>query len=160
MARRQQGIRKKVEELTTLCGVSALCIIYPPVGEPAEPLIWPSDGGQAKKLLDTFYSIPDMERHKKMTDQEQYLKEMIVKTDEKRMKLMKKNNNMETAFLMHEVHFGKGIQMMDLQEIYNLEWLLKEKINELRKKRVDVEPLPPPPFDYCENVAVTPEARP
>ncbi|CAN1784922.1 Agamous-like MADS-box protein AGL80 [Linum perenne] len=150
LARRIQGLKKKVDELTTLCGVSALCIIYPTVGDHAEPLIWPSNGRQALELLVQFYSIPEMNRHTKMTDHEQYLKEMITKIDEKHMKLIKKNKNMETAFLMHEFHFGN--QMMDLQDIYDLEWLLKEKINELRKKRETVEPLPPAPFDYCENV--------
>ncbi|CAN1162447.1 Agamous-like MADS-box protein AGL80 [Linum perenne] len=159
LARRQQGLKKKIDELTTLCGVLALCIIYPTVGKPTEPLIWPTDGKEAEELLKQFYSIPDMERYMKMTDHEQYLKEIIAKTNEKHMKLMKKNKNMETAFLMHEFHFGKGIQMMDMQEIYNLEWLLKEKINELRKKREDVEPQPPAPFDYYENITVTPEAR-
>ncbi|CAN1784923.1 Agamous-like MADS-box protein AGL80 [Linum perenne] len=160
LARRIQGLKKKVDELTTLCGVSALCIIYPTVGDHAEPLIWPSNGRQALELLVQFYSIPEMNRHTKKTDQEQYLKEMTAKTNEKHIKLIKKNNNMETTFLMDEVHFGNGIPMMDVQYICNLEWLLKEKINELRKKREDAEPLPPTPFDYCENVTVTPEARP
>ncbi|CAN1120426.1 Agamous-like MADS-box protein AGL36 [Linum perenne] len=120
MARRQQGLKKKFDELTTLCGVPALCIIYPTVGEPAEPLIWPSDGGQAQQLLERFYSILEIEKHMKMTDQEQYLKEMIEKTNEKHIKLIKKNNNMKTAFLMDEVDFGKGIEMMDVQDICNL----------------------------------------
>ncbi|CAN1142192.1 Agamous-like MADS-box protein AGL80 [Linum perenne] len=159
MTRRQQGLVKKVKELTTLCGVSALCIMYKStVDEPAEPLVWPSDDGQVKELLDGFYSIPEIQRHMHMTDQEEYLKKMIVKTQERHMKLMKKNNNMETTLLMDKVQFGKGIEMMDIQKIYNLEWLLKEKINALRKKREDVEPLPPASFDYYENVAVTPEA--
>ncbi|CAN1216736.1 Agamous-like MADS-box protein AGL80 [Linum perenne] len=120
MARRQQGLKKKFDEHTTLCGAPALCIIYPTVGEPAEPLIWPSDGGQAQQLLERFYSILEIEKHMKMTDQEQYLKEMIAKTNEKHIKLIKKNNNMKTAFLMDEVDFGKGIEMMDVQDICNL----------------------------------------
>ncbi|CAN1786379.1 hypothetical protein LINPERHAP1_LOCUS17214 [Linum perenne] len=92
------------------------------------------------------------------TDQEKYLKEVIAKTNEMHIKLIKKNNNMAIAFLMDEVHFGKGIQIVDIQEICNLEWLLKEKINSLRRKREDVEPLPPTPFEFCENATVTSEA--
>ncbi|CAN1183367.1 Agamous-like MADS-box protein AGL80 [Linum perenne] len=107
MARCQQGLKKKIDELTTLCGVPALCISYPTVGEPVEPLILPSDGGQAQELFDIFYFIPQMERQMKMTYQEHYLKEMIAKTNEKHIKLMKKNNNMETTFLMHEVRLGR-----------------------------------------------------
>ncbi|CAN1142216.1 MADS-box transcription factor PHERES 1 [Linum perenne] len=160
MTRRQKGLVKKVKELTTLCGVSALCIMYKStVDEPAEPLVWPSDDGQVQELCQ-LYSIPEIQRHMHMTDQEEYLKKMIAKTQERHMKLMKKNNNMETALLMDKVQFGKGIEIMDIQEIYNMEWLLKEKINALRKKQEYVEPLPPGPFDYYENVAVTPEARP
>ncbi|CAN1292234.1 Agamous-like MADS-box protein AGL80 [Linum perenne] len=158
MARRQKGLMKKVDELTILCGVSALCIIYnPTVGEPAKPLIWPSNDGKIEELLQGFYSIPDIERHMRMTTQEQYLKQMTSKTNEMHANLRKKNNNLETAILMDEVHFGKGLQGMDLQEIYDLEWLLNKKIRALRRKRDGVEPLPPAPFDFSENV--TPEAR-
>ncbi|CAN1188794.1 MADS-box transcription factor PHERES 1 [Linum perenne] len=125
MARRQKGLMKKVDELTTLCGVPAKSI---KIDEPAEPLIWPSNDGQIQQLLHPFYSIPEIERHMKMIDQEQYLKEMIGKTNQMHIKLMKKNNNTETSILMDEVHFRKGLQGMDLHEICSLEWLLKEKL--------------------------------
>ncbi|CAN1217088.1 Agamous-like MADS-box protein AGL80 [Linum perenne] len=151
MQRRQKGLFKKVDEITTLCGVSALCIIYPSVGEPAKPLVWPSNDRQVQELLEEFYSIPEIQRHMRMIDQEQYLKEMIPKTNKMHIKLMEKNNNTETAILMDEVHFGKGLQGMDLHQICNLEWLLKEKINVLNKKRDDVEPLPPAPFEFAEE---------
>ncbi|CAN1120951.1 Agamous-like MADS-box protein AGL36 [Linum perenne] len=135
MIRRQQCLLKKLNELTTLCGVPTLCIIYKPsVDEPTEPLVWPSDDGQVKELLKRLYSLPEIQRHMRATDQEKYLKKVIAKTNEMHIKLIKKNNNMETAFLMDEVHFGKGIQMIDIQEICNLEWLLKEK-NLLVKKK-------------------------
>ncbi|CAN1120791.1 MADS-box transcription factor PHERES 1 [Linum perenne] len=138
MRRQQESIMKKVNELTILCGVQALCIIYnPTVDEQDEPIVWPPGDEKVREQLQRFYSLSEVQRKAKMTTQEQYLKEMIAKKSEMHIRLMKKNNNMEISFLMDEVHFGKGVDGMDMHEICSLEWLLKEKINALRRKRED-----------------------
>ncbi|CAN1216915.1 MADS-box transcription factor PHERES 2 [Linum perenne] len=160
MTRLQESIMKKVNELTILCGIQALCIIYKPtVDEPDKPLVWPPSDTTVRELLQRFYSLSEVQRLEKMTNQETYLKKMIAKKKEMQIKLMNKNNSMEISFLMNEVYFGKGLDGMQMHEICNLEWLLKEKINALRRKRDD-EYLSSTPYDFCEIVSQTREDRP
>ncbi|CAN8255266.1 unnamed protein product [Cochlearia groenlandica] len=72
LKKRRLGLVKKVRELTILCDVKACMIIYSP-NDP-EPLVWPSVD-VARDLLDDFFSLPEVEKKKKETTLESYIKE-------------------------------------------------------------------------------------
>ena len=149
--KRRVGLLKKVSELTTLCGVNAFVVIYGPDNE--EPAAWPSRQ-VVQQLLTRFQGVPEMERHKKMMNQETYLRERATKTQEQLRKQQRKNKEMEMGHLMHQVDQGKGLAELELFEMTGLAWMLEEKIKENRKRmdyfqQVSGAPgsMPPPPPD-------------
>ncbi|CAN0861518.1 Agamous-like MADS-box protein AGL86 [Linum grandiflorum] len=64
--KRRVRLIKKVKELTTLCGVQGMCVIYNPYEEP--PTVWPSCES-AVQLMQMFMVLPGVERSKKMLNQ-------------------------------------------------------------------------------------------
>ncbi|KDP29698.1 hypothetical protein JCGZ_18633 [Jatropha curcas] len=143
LKKRRTGLLKKVSELTTLCDVSAFAIIYSP--DETEPMFWPSRP-LVEQLLMRYQNIPEIERTKKMMNQESYLKERAVKVQEQLRKNQRKNLEIEMSYLMDKLHKGNGADDFESNELHVLIWLLGEKMKDLRK-RVDyfqqVPPLPP-----------------
>ena len=72
--KRKKGLLKKVHELSTLCGIPAGAIIYSPY-DPT-PEVWPDADG-IQQVIAAFRSLPELERHKNMVNQEEYLKQRI-----------------------------------------------------------------------------------
>ncbi|CAN0879241.1 Agamous-like MADS-box protein AGL80 [Linum grandiflorum] len=140
--KRRAGLIKKVKELSTLCGVAGMCVIYSPYEEPSPsqprqplepPTVWPSRES-AVQLMQRFMALPDVERSKKMFNQYEYLREVIVKADEKQRRELKKIHDMELAILMDEVRYGEGIGGLDMEQQRNLAWLLKAKIQVVQRR--------------------------
>ncbi|XP_073050373.1 agamous-like MADS-box protein AGL82 isoform X2 [Primulina eburnea] len=52
---RRKGLKKKAEELSTLCGVDLCMIIHPPPlkNEEIEPFVWSNDPGQVANLIES-----------------------------------------------------------------------------------------------------------
>ena len=62
--RRRNGIKKKVDELATLCGSKVGVVLY---GEnQAKPLAWPNDS-EAKAMFQKFMDMPDCGKRFKKT---------------------------------------------------------------------------------------------
>ncbi|TYI10817.1 hypothetical protein ES332_A09G167300v1 [Gossypium tomentosum] len=78
LRKRRQGLVKKVTELTTLCGVEGGIVIYSRNEE--EPIVWLSRE-EVERLLRKFNEVPEVERMKRSMNLETYYKEMISKTD-------------------------------------------------------------------------------
>ncbi|CAN1251851.1 Agamous-like MADS-box protein AGL36 [Linum perenne] len=132
MRKRRDNILKKARELSILCGVQVLCIVYS-VDEPGVR-VWPSDDPEAKEVMARYMAMPEMERFRHAIDQETYLKNMIKKVENRGSVLNKKMNELELAWLMDMGQNGKGFNEMDMYETSTLSMLLKEKLGELRKK--------------------------
>ncbi|KAF9680790.1 hypothetical protein SADUNF_Sadunf06G0158100 [Salix dunnii] len=155
LKKRRIGLLKKVSELTILCGVEAFVIIYSP--DDPEPAVWPSRP-EVLQLLKRFQNMPDMERYKKMVNQESYLKERMGKLNEQSWKHQKNNRELEMAGLMQQVYHDKGFDGLDHTQLRGLSWLVKEKRKEIRKRIQYLEQIPslhlgafPPgpfPFNY------------
>lgn len=148
--KRKQGLLKKVKELTTLCDVSALVIIYGPNDN--EAAIWPSHP-IVEELLARFESIPEIERCKKMMNQETYLKERGLKMHEQLRKHHKKNGEKEMGYMMHQISQGKQFIEFQTSELTNFFWMIDDRMKEIRRRaeyiqHVPLPPvgLPPPPF--------------
>lgn len=149
--KRRLGLMKKVSELTTLCGVYAFAVVYGP--DEDTPVIWPSLSA-AQHLYRRFQSLPEVERQKKMTNQETYLKERTAKAQDLLKKHIKKNQELEIDILMQQLHNGRQIYQLSNAELLGLFWMIEEKIRECRKRieyHQQVHRLPPPPEFLSSN---------
>ncbi|PON42092.1 MADS-box transcription factor [Parasponia andersonii] len=151
--KRRAGLLKKVSELSTLCGVSAFIVIYSP-GESDPPTVWPSVE-VARQLYERFISVPDIERCKKMVNQEGYLRERATKMAEQLRKQHRKNREKMTCHVMRQVEDGKPLNEFETSELGSVVWVLEEKMKEIKRRieyydqTVGIQPpgsllLPPP----------------
>ncbi|XP_010534379.1 PREDICTED: MADS-box transcription factor PHERES 2 [Tarenaya hassleriana] len=132
LKKRKLGLVKKVQELTILCDVRACLIIFS--NEEANPLVWPSQE-LARGLLDRYFSLPDIERSKKATNQESYLRDKAGKVQEQLVKSQKKNQEAEMDRLMLQIiNHSRTLSDLTMSEIYGLISYTKDKINLLRKR--------------------------
>ncbi|ESQ28719.1 hypothetical protein EUTSA_v10019667mg [Eutrema salsugineum] len=97
--KRKKGLLKKVKELSTLYGVTACVILYSP--NTSNPDVWPSNSGVQRVVLD-FQTLPEMDQHKKMLDQETFLRQRITKLSENLRRLGKDNREQEMIEVMFQ----------------------------------------------------------
>ncbi|XP_065855078.1 agamous-like MADS-box protein AGL80 [Euphorbia lathyris] len=141
LRKRRIGLCKKVEELTTLCAVKGFVAIYSP-GE-AEPLMWPSLP-KVKEMMAKFLSIPELERFKKMMNQESYLKERMYKIEELINKESKKNREGELSFLMNKLKVNEfDYDCLIPDETQYLAGLIEDKMEDITKRVCYIEQTSP-----------------
>ncbi|KAG7552010.1 Transcription factor MADS-box superfamily [Arabidopsis thaliana x Arabidopsis arenosa] len=102
--KRKNGILKKLNELSTLCGVQACALIYSPYQ--SVPESWPSTNG-AKEVASKFMEMPSTARAKKMMSQETYLMERITKAKEQLKNLVVENRELQVRRFMFDCLEGK-----------------------------------------------------
>ncbi|XP_058761047.1 agamous-like MADS-box protein AGL80 [Vicia villosa] len=103
---RKNSLVKKVEELTTLCGIDACAIIYGPYDP--QPEIWPSPSG-VQNVISKFKTASEYEQRKKMVNQESFLKERISKAEKQLNKQWRDNKEKETTMLIFQCLNAGGI---------------------------------------------------
>ncbi|KAG7556834.1 Transcription factor MADS-box [Arabidopsis suecica] len=102
--KRKNGVVKKLNELSTLCGVQACALIYSPYQ--SVPESWPSTKG-AKEVASKFMEMPSTARAKKMMSQETYLMERITKAKEQLKNLVVENRESQVRRFMFDCLEGK-----------------------------------------------------
>ncbi|CAI0406411.1 unnamed protein product [Linum tenue] len=141
LRKRCAGLVKKVTELTTMCGVSGMCLIYG-LGE-EQPTVWPSHD-EAKQMLMRSSSLSSKtSRSKNMTDQKGYLRNAVLKAQENQRKQLQKLRNMELTWLMNVVDGENGLDKLETSQVNSLAGLIHEKIQEIRKRIGPVGSNPP-----------------
>ncbi|XP_041023380.1 MADS-box transcription factor 50 [Juglans microcarpa x Juglans regia] len=143
--KRRGGLLKKVSELTTLCGVSAFVIVYGP--DDQEGAVWPSQQA-VQQLLAKFQSVPDIERCKKMMNQETYLRERTTKVQDQLRKQQRKNKEVEVGHLIRQIQQGRKVEELEMNEMAGLAWMLEEKMKECRKRKECFEQVPHDPGSF------------
>ncbi|KAK2651295.1 hypothetical protein Ddye_018784 [Dipteronia dyeriana] len=128
LKKRTAGLLKKVSELSTLCGVKALVIIYSP--DDRQPVMWPTRP-EVQEILTRFNNMPEIERTKKMENQETYLKERVNKLEEQFDKQQKKNMELKVSNLMHNVYEGNCLDVTDLESLVRF---VNEKLTIIKMK--------------------------
>lgn len=139
LKKRRLGLMKKMSELTTLCGIRACLIIYSP--NESEPVVWPSHA-EVQQQLKEYWKMPEIDRLKKMVNQEIYLKEKITKAKEQLKKLQRRNNEVEMGHLLRQIAQGKRIDEFNNGELHGLIWLVEEKMGEIQKRMEFFHKLP------------------
>ncbi|KAF3783939.1 Agamous-like MADS-box protein [Nymphaea thermarum] len=91
--KRKKGLIKKVSELSTLCGIKACAIVFGP--SETTPEIWPPTAAAIRQVIEKFNDLPQVEKSKKMLNQEGFLRQRIAKLKEQQAKLAKDNKELE-----------------------------------------------------------------
>lgn len=126
--KRKKGLIKKVNELSTLCGINACAIIYSPYD--TNPEVWPSNSG-VQRIISDFRKLPEMDQNKKMVDQETFLRQRIAKASDNLKKQRKDNREMEMTEVMFQCLVGNmgmfNLNIMDLNDLgYMIDQYLKD----------------------------------
>ncbi|MED6112432.1 hypothetical protein PIB30_061653 [Stylosanthes scabra] len=119
---RKSSLIKKVDEISTLCGIESCAIIYPE--NELEPEVWPSPE-KAKEVISKFKEKPILEQNKRMLTQETLLKKRIQKAEDQLKKQRDENMQKEMSNLMFKFLSTGGISdnnvsLIDLSDLSKL----------------------------------------
>ncbi|KAL3622338.1 hypothetical protein CASFOL_033749 [Castilleja foliolosa] len=161
--KRKNGLIKKVSELSTLCDVEACAIIYSPF-EP-EPEVWPSQAG-AEAVLARFRRMSELDKSKKMVNQESFTRQRIKKTTDQLRRLQKENRRRDMESFMYQCLAGiASLDHFDLRNSAEMGWVIDQTIRDIESimEKINVQdaplptpPLPPPPQVEMEVEEVVP----
>jgi len=124
---------KKINEISTLCGVEACAIISEQNNPQVE--VWPSDSG-VRSLISRFRGLPGYEQSKKMVDQEVFLRQSIRKVYEQLKKQREETRKMEmTNVIDHYIQTtefnGNSMSKYDLNDFSSF---IEENLKEVDRK--------------------------
>ncbi|XP_058750384.1 agamous-like MADS-box protein AGL80 [Vicia villosa] len=131
--KRKSGILKKINELSTLCGIDACAIIY---GENyPQPEVWPSRLG-VRSVLYRFMRLPELERSRKMVDLEGFLSESIMKAQDLLKKQIEENQKKEMTYLISQfLHTGEyGMENMSSTKVTSLAAFIDKSLKEVEQR--------------------------
>ncbi|GJV10927.1 agamous-like MADS-box protein AGL80 [Tanacetum coccineum] len=127
--RRMQGMKKKLTELTTLCGIDACAIVYSPNNPQAE--VWPNSMG-VYNVLAQFLRTPDIKRYRNMVTLEGYIRERVEKAEKKLKKKIKKNRKQEMTEMMYQCLIGDTpLDSLCMKNLNDLGLLVHETRSEI-----------------------------
>ncbi|KAI3447337.1 hypothetical protein Pfo_004002 [Paulownia fortunei] len=151
--KRVDGLLKKANELSILCGVDIGIIVHKQ-GE-NNAILWPSPPIFMERLQN-FLDCPDTERTRKMVTHEKYLEQIMSAETENLLKSKNRTQSKESRQLMNELIQGKIFDELDLYQLSGLNSVAEEMLKKLQKRndelnngqeQVQLLPLlhPPPP---------------
>ncbi|KAK8650032.1 hypothetical protein V6N13_139683 [Hibiscus sabdariffa] len=124
--KRKKGMLKKVNELSTLCGVETCAVIYSSASD-SQPEAWPSTE-TAHRMLSDFKALPTVEQSNRTMTQESLIKQMIAKTEERLKKVYEENRRMELTQIMFQILGGKGLDIVKKEDLNDLRTLIDQNL--------------------------------
>ncbi|KAA8516816.1 hypothetical protein F0562_017074 [Nyssa sinensis] len=141
LKKRRIGLFKKAEELSILCDLDMAAIVYSP-GE-NDPAVWPSRE-VAERMLTKYLSMPEIERSKKTTTQDSYLRERTEKEAEKLKKIQKKNNETEMKEIMNQLMEGRDLNELDVRQLNGFYMFAADMLKQLGRRNRTLNRQSPP----------------
>ncbi|KAK8562670.1 hypothetical protein V6N12_010743 [Hibiscus sabdariffa] len=117
-----------MSELTTLCGVEACVVLYPP-GSDSQPEAWPS-AAAARNMFSEYKTLPVS----RMVNQESFLEQLITKTTNRLEKLQEENRKKELTKVMFQNLGGKGLHNVKKEDLDELRWLIDQNLKDIDKR--------------------------
>ncbi|CAK8566077.1 unnamed protein product [Lathyrus sativus] len=130
--KRKNGLIKKIDEISTLCGIEACAIIF---GEgDSQPEVWPSPLG-VQNVLSRFMGLPELEQSKKMFNQESFLSQRIQKAQEHLNKQKIDNKRKEMTHLMFQcLNAGQIFESVNMNDLNDLSWLIDQNLKQIERR--------------------------
>ncbi|KAI8545714.1 hypothetical protein RHMOL_Rhmol07G0060100 [Rhododendron molle] len=130
--KRESGLIKKAEEITTLCGVEACAILYSPYSP--EPNVWPCPL-DAQRVISRFRNMAPPEQNRKMVDQQSFARQRLEKTTEKATKLRTENQHNEMTQVMYQCLSGRlGFECLSIGDLYYLSGLVSQNLRVIDRR--------------------------
>lgn len=127
--RRKKGLIKKVDELATLCGISACAIISNPFDSEIE--VWPNPEG-VNKVIERFRNAPILNKSRNV-NYESFMMQRIVKAQNELK--MQREENYEKEMTLSMFQFMQGQNLPNtLEEINEMDKLIQKNIKEIENK--------------------------
>lgn len=130
--KRESGLIKKIEEITTLCAVEACAIIFSPYNP--EPKVWPSPL-EAQRVISRFRNMAPPEQNRKMVDQKSFASQRLEKTTEKVMKLVKENQHEEMTQVMYQCLSGtREFESLTIADLNYMSGLISQNLRVIDRR--------------------------
>lgn len=129
------GIKKKIDEITTLCGIEACVIFFSP--KDPQPEVFPTSL-EAHKVLSRFKET--LEYQKNMLYQESFLKEKISIAQEKLTRQLIENRKKEIELRMFEyLSAGQIFGNVSMTDLNDISCLIDQKLKETEQKIIQIQ---------------------
>ncbi|OVA06104.1 Transcription factor [Macleaya cordata] len=94
--KRKKGLKKKIYEFSTLCGVDACMIIYglKQGDRPIEPEIWPNNLDEAHRIIKRYHQVGKDDRGKRSLDLFDFFEDRKKKIEDELVKLRRRNGSL------------------------------------------------------------------
>ncbi|XP_031101780.1 agamous-like MADS-box protein AGL80 [Ipomoea triloba] len=134
--KRKNGMLKKLNELTILCGVDVAIIMYNSFE--SGPVIWPC-AGEVLQRIAMFLNLPYVEQTRKMMSHESFVEQRIHKLSTKLLKVKKDNREREINALMHKIFTGeRTIDSLSSIDLNDLGWVLNSNMTKIDNKAEEI----------------------
>ncbi|KAF1895504.1 hypothetical protein Lal_00044155 [Lupinus albus] len=134
--KRKNGLVKKTNEISTLCGIEACAIIYGP--NETQPEVWPSHP-EVQRVINKFKTMPEHEQNKYMLNQESFLTKSIMKTRDQLKKLRNENKKIEMELFMFQC-LSTGSTTSNTVDANDLLCVINQSLKEIEWKKSRVQP--------------------
>ncbi|KAE9598897.1 hypothetical protein Lal_00022368 [Lupinus albus] len=136
--KRRNGLMKKINEISTLCGIEACAIISTPYD--LQPEVWPSHLG-VQRVLYKFSRMSEMEKSKKMFNQENFLSQSIIKAREQLRKLRNENRKKEMSLLMFQCLSSENpSNNVNMTNLNDFSWMVDLTLKEIEQNMTKNQP--------------------
>uniref|UniRef100_A0A0D9UZV4 MADS-box domain-containing protein n=1 Tax=Leersia perrieri TaxID=77586 RepID=A0A0D9UZV4_9ORYZ len=129
--KRRSGLIKKARELASLCGIGVCVAVY---GESeVKPEVCPSVP-EVRTILSRFTTAPDVDRFKRVMNQEEFLQNRITMIQERMSKEDDETRERDATVMLYEAATGKRpVADLNVGELTNLGLVIDERIKNLKE---------------------------
>ncbi|KAG8051959.1 hypothetical protein GUJ93_ZPchr0001g33124 [Zizania palustris] len=140
--KRCRGVVKKASELASLCGIGVCAVVYGE-GEAKPEAVWPSVP-EVRSILSRFRAAPDVDRFKRVTNQEDYLRKRIARLRDRMRASDEEIRERDSTVMIYEAYTGRRpIAALTVEELANVGLVMDDRIKTLeeRYQRLRGEPI-------------------
>ncbi|KAE9591489.1 hypothetical protein Lal_00038847 [Lupinus albus] len=135
---RKIGMKKKLHEITVLCGIQACAIIYG--RNETEPEVWPSHS-EFQRVINRFNAMSEIDQRKNMSTQESFLKKNFEKAQDQLKKARDENKKNEMELFMFQcLGVGSIINNGDTIDMNYLLLLINQNLRDISGKESRDQP--------------------
>ncbi|XP_021841103.2 agamous-like MADS-box protein AGL80 [Spinacia oleracea] len=153
--KRAPSLIKKTREISVLCDVDALAIIYGQEGQ--TPVVWPPSKEDVRRIISKYLSKPEIDQAQRRLDQQAFLEQTIKKRTEQMKRIQRKNREIKIENLLNDIMHGRStLEQVSPNDLGNLLLVLEDKSSsfayQIRVLTEGNNNNPPPPSTNSNDV--------